>query len=250
MIVVHDICVFPGLRDVLDRPLWSGPAARSEDFQRLARETLDMVAAERLFRPKLVLGIFPVTERDAERLELGGAGRLLLRLSPRTLACCDQVAVAIVTIGPDCEERAALLMERGERLKGLFLDASGSVAVEMAVDKAREMVTETAHSTGLQAGPFVSAGTRGFALDQQFRIWQMLRSELIDVRISSGGMLHPAKSASFLLPLGREMPGRHDDGTCRQCEMFPACAFRRHDKHKRKFEPSGQTQSNGETGGR
>lgn len=228
MIVVREMELCLSIDDVLDRPLWQGPAARSRDFLETTRSVLDTVQARGLIRGRCVTGIFPVRWCTDRSIMIQSGKCMEISLPDETRRLASHLGFSIATIGPGCEEWATQSVRSGDRLHGLLVDAVGSTAVELLADRCRNLVGEMASRLRLRMGPTIRPGDAGCVLRQQSRIHGLLHGEQIGVNVSSSGMLHPVKSLSCVVPLGPNMPCCSGDHTCSRCRMSDTCMFRRH----------------------
>ena len=230
MIVVRDMHISPSLDDVLDRPLWQGPAARTEGFQQGIQRLLGTAQAKGMLQSRCVVGIFPVERCDSKRVLLQGGESVEISLPEETWRLCTHLAVSIATIGPQCESQATQFILNGERLNGLLLDAIGIATVELLEDRCRDLIREIASELVLKSGPTIHPGGVGFDIGQQSLLHRLLDAEQIGVSLSSSGVLNPVKSVSFVLPLGPDMLDCSQEHTCSRCKMSGTCKFRRHDQ--------------------
>jgi len=141
------------------------------------------------------------------------------------IAAGGPVAVAVCTIGPALEERAAAHARAGDSARAMILDAMGSAAAEAVADRCNGRICDRALREGLSPDRRRSPGYGGWDVAEQRLLFAQVDAARIGVTLGEGGMMAPVKSVSFLVPLTGGKPGARSGGRCSRCG-FLACEYR------------------------
>jgi hypothetical protein len=136
--------------------------------------------------------------------------------------------VAVVcTLGSALEEQTQRLMNDGDLLSAMFLDAAGVAKLEMLAHMARIYIKKMAAEVGLFTGCPFGPGYNNLPLDSQAVLFDHLDAESIGVRLNESGVMLPMKSISFWLRVTRDEKAAEDHGyKCQKCEM-QNCLYRK-----------------------
>lgn len=174
-------------------------------------------------RPVAVIQDAKVVEHRHERILLEGGKVLVSPLVAHHLAGAEQVVLAICTIGPELEKLASSWMEE-KPLLGLALDGLGNAAVEKVAQQVCARLAERAQAKGLQASTPLSPGGPDWPVEVgQPQIFAMLDPSQAGVTLTSGGMMVPKKSISFVVGFGPEMA---QTDACEVCSLKETCRYR------------------------
>lgn len=128
------------------------------------------------------------------------------------IARCGERWGFVATIGSPLEERVKEHLGAGEYLRGVLLDAAGSVAVEAICDIAERTCA------GEGASSRYSPGYCMWPLSGQSRLFALLHPEKIGVELLPSMLMHPLKSVSgIIVKAGAEkltVPAE----ACEQCD--------------------------------
>lgn len=108
-----------------------------------------------------------------------------------------QVALGILTIGPDLEAECERLFQSGDMLEGLILDTFGTEAIVQVFRQTERRIIEEALNRGLWPSKRFSPGYRGWPLEEQGFLFQKVDAAAIGVRLNDSWMMIPRKSNSF-----------------------------------------------------
>lgn len=185
----------------------------------------------------------------------------LIGLTP---IAASSLAIGLVTIGAEIEERVGGYLREGEAMKALALDAAGSAAVEEAADRLGAVIaagdiagTPTGTRTGTPAG--TRAGTRAgapaaegeapddggeatrraepvscrvspgygqWSLASQASLFRLLPHREMGVELLPSMLMVPRKSISFAMWLGADSRPLEGLAGCARCGL-DACRYRR-----------------------
>lgn len=141
------------------------------------------------------------------------------------IATPGPLAVAVCTIGPALEVRAAAHARAGDSLRAMILDALGSAAAEATADHCNGRICDRALREGLSPDRRRSPGYGSWDVAEQRLLFAQVDAGGIGVTLTEAGMMVPAKSVSFVVPLTGGKPGVRSGGRCSRCG-FLACEYR------------------------
>ncbi len=173
--------------------------------------------------PAAMIHQLNVLEHRHERIRLQDGNDLTGPLVSRHLAGAEQVVMALVTIGTELEEYAASQMVN-DPLLSLALDGLGTAAVEVLGEQVCLGIGKNADALGLTASTPLSPGEPDWPVEVgQPQIFAQLDPSRIGIKLTSGGMMIPKKSISFVVGLGPDM-SRED--FCEFCSFNERCRYR------------------------
>jgi hypothetical protein len=164
-----------------------------------------------------------VREIHHTRILLEGNVELTGSLVARHLSGAQRITVVVCTIGPELENLASSWMQ-GNPLLALALDGLGNAAVEKVAQQVCARLAEQAQAKGLQASTPLSPGEPDWPVEVgQPQIFALLDPSQAGVTLTSGGMMIPQKSISFVLGVGPEMA---QTDACDVCSLKETCRYR------------------------
>jgi len=198
-----------------------------------ARSPAAVEAAERALRdagplltPRVAYGRFPVREVRHERLILNGGLSLHGPLIAQHLQGASSVVVAVCTVGDWIDEAVSAAFD-GDPVFGLALDGLGSAAVEALATATASRFESEAAGEGLEATIPLSPGMVGWPVEEgQPELFALLDPAGAGVRLTSGWMMIPRKSVSFVLGIGPQV--RTTGRTCDYCSLKETCRYQDH----------------------
>ena len=177
-----------------------------------------------LIHPLALLREVLVKEHRHERIPLEGGAMVSGPLVTRHLAGAQRLVAAVCTIGPDLEETVHKVMAE-DPLLAMGLDGLGNAAVENLAQQVCGYITENAQADGLQTSTPLSPGNIDWPVEiGQPQIFSLLDQSEVGVKLTSGGMMIPKKSVSFIVGLGQKMS---QDDLCDVCTLKSTCRYRR-----------------------
>ena len=202
------------------------------DAARLRRRSPRLVAlAERAARegivlldPRLAYRRLAVRFRQPGRILLEDGGELTGPLVAAKLACANEVAVAVATIGGRLEARVSRMLPQ-DLPYALALDGLGSAAVETLVLSARRHFRQLLGRDGTGVTIPLCPGMEGWPLAAgQTEIFSLLGADAAGVRVNAAGQMFPRKSLSMVVGLGQY--AWQDGRTCDHCGLRAGCRHR------------------------
>ncbi|MGB8213288.1 MAG: hypothetical protein WCE68_06990 [Anaerolineales bacterium] len=196
-----------------------------------AGKPLLMAVAERaitqgvgLIHPIALTHTLVVRQHRHTRILLEGGATLTGPLVTRHLAGAQRVVAAVCTIGPELEGAITQWLPE-DPAYAMALDGLGNAAVEILSQQVCGRIAEQVQVEGLQASTPLSPGNPEWAVGiGQPQIFALLDPSEAGITLTSGGMMIPKKSVSFVLGLGSEMS---QAGLCEVCSLKDTCRYRR-----------------------
>jgi hypothetical protein len=173
--------------------------------------------------PGALVREFAVVAQRHERLLLEGGGRLSGPLISHHLSGARRVAAVLCTLGEDLETAAAQAMDKNPLL-GLALDGLGNAAVERIGQQVCSRIGDRAAQAGLQTSTPLSPGAPDWPVEiGQPQIFALVEADQAGIQITSGGMMIPKKSISFVTGIGS---GMDQTEPCDVCNLKEVCRYR------------------------
>jgi hypothetical protein len=163
-----------------------------------------------------------VRQHRHERILLVGGTALTGPLVTHQLSGAQRVIAAVCSIGSELENAAARLLGE-DPLYALALDGLGNAAVEGLSQQVCRRIGEGPQTEGLQASSPLSPGSPEWPVEVgQPQIFALLDPSKAGVTLTSGGMMIPKKSVSFVVGLGQEMS---QASMCSVCSLMETCRY-------------------------
>jgi hypothetical protein len=190
------------------------------------RALFDEALAEgrRLMAPRVVARWAPVTQRDADGLEVEGESLAIPGIGPRWGAVAH-VAAVVCTIGETLERRVSALWEARELPLASMLDSVGSGAVESLAEYVNDLLCQQGLPS-LRVTNRISPGYGEWDVAEQRRLFRLCPGDAIGVTLNEACVMTPGKSISLLVGAGPDARVDHYFSQCARCWMRD-CAYRR-----------------------
>lgn len=140
----------------------------------------------------------------------------------------ERIVFSVVTIGRSLEDRVAELMAAGEPLRAMILDAIGSASVEAVADVVNAEICAGIGQDDVYSNRRISPGYGRWPLSGQAEIFELLPAAVSGVTLRSTGFMHPRKSISAGVSVGRGVTHSKYTSICGYCGRRD-CAYRRDD---------------------
>lgn len=171
------------------------------------RQAADAMAAsaERLSRPVVAWRRVPVRSLDAQgELALEGGVALHCPAFARLLAGCDAVAPFVLTVGRELCQEVVDLVEKGDLLEGLLLEAAGWLAIEDATRQFKSHLRDACVAAGRRMTSRLGPGYSykvdgrmcGWGLEEQPALFALLEGGELPVTLLASCAMHPKMSRS------------------------------------------------------
>jgi hypothetical protein len=173
--------------------------------------------------PAVILYQSKVVEHRHEKILLQDGKELAGSLLARHLAGAEQVSVVLTTIGLELEVLVSSKMA-SDPLLAMALDGLGNAAVEILGEQVCLRIGKQAETVGLTASTPLSPGEPEWPVEIGHpQIFSLLDSSRVGISLTSGGMMIPKKSISFVVGIGPDMSR---DDFCELCSFNERCRYR------------------------
>jgi len=185
--------------------------------------------AAKLAQMRAVYAVFDVAEIERRRLVLTtpeGKQAEFRGAIGEFLGMSKYVAVFVATAGPDIEKLANELIQAGDVLGGLIVNAVGSERAEAAELAALEQLRPQAAAAGLALTLPYSPGYCGMDVRQQIPLFSLMGTRPAGVELTENCLMRPIKSVSGLVGLGDPDEVTAFGSPCDRCDL-KHCDMRR-----------------------
>lgn len=165
-----------------------------------------------------------VQTKSAHEIALGGIRFDTGKTISKMLQNATSYALFLVTAGPEPENLARKLLEKGDYLEAYITDLVASGLVESVADQVQEQVRSLAASHGMLITNRYSPGYCSWNVEEQQKLFTLFPERSCGISLSSSSLMNPVKSASGIIGMGREVT--FQDYTCEICPM-KNCQFRK-----------------------
>lgn len=141
-------------------------------------------------------------------------------------ADAKKVALAVVTIGKNLPLEVNNLMESGEYVDGVILDAIGSAGVEEIADLINNEINEEVKGQHFKYSKRYSPGYCHWDVKDQEIIFGLIHTKEIEVFLTDAYMMTPIKSVSFAINIGNDIKNSMWENRCKSCEDRGQCTYR------------------------
>lgn len=186
-------------------------------------------AASRLATPRVIYLVGSVIELTRRRLCVQAASSGITEFNGAIgeYLCASQcVAAFIATAGPEIEHRASELLQSGDSLAAMILNAIGAERAEAAEAKMIVQLREQAAAFDLVPTLPYSPGYCGMKLTEQQKLFALFDGEDVGVTLTPEYLMRPIKSVSGLIGLRQRDEVMTLGTPCDRCEL-ENCNMRR-----------------------
>ncbi len=184
---------------------------------------LAVTEARTLIRPAIAYAVHPVVRADEGRLIVGQGQALESPVVARLFAEAQEVVLAVYTIGPLLEARAAEYQAARNYVLGFALDLVGSAAVDEVGQVAYGLIEDLARGKGLRASIPLNPGTSHWPLSGNKVLAELVPLGDIGMEMLDSGLMHPFKSISFAVALGERVLTPAEGSSCDYCDTRDLC---------------------------
>jgi len=212
----------PRAFDALKAVASSEPAGLTPARRRFREEAITIARAEGLGRAQMTFAIVALDAPAADILRAGGEAFHAPRMLPES-GELTALAFGVCTIGPALVEKVRALFAERRMSLALALDTLGNQMLMEASRRLQDRIHADVTKRGLTMAGELRAGDPGLALQAQPAVLRLAGGDRIGVVATSSLALEPAKSASVMFGVGRDLPlalwSRCDD-----CRSRKTCA--------------------------
>lgn len=141
----------------------------------------------------------------------------------------EYVIMAVVTIKDGIENASSRLFDDGKYMDGMIYDAIGNAALDKLCEKFYSDVADYASKEGYAVTEMMFPGDDKWDIASQKIIFKHLDASKIGVTLDENNMMHPVKSLSFILGIGKDIKSSSSHHDCSKCDFFQ-CIYRNEKK--------------------
>ncbi len=176
----------------------------------------------KLIHPVAMLREVGIREHRHNRILCEEGDELTGPLVARHLSGAERLIAVVCTIGPELETTVSNLLGE-DSLYALALDGLGNAAVEALSQQICAHIGEQILPGNLTASTPLSPGNPEWPVEiGQPEIFALLEPSKAGITLTSGGMMVPKKSMSFVVGIGPEMSAT---GLCAICSLKDTCRY-------------------------
>lgn len=198
------------------------PAGLSDARRRFRGEAVAVARAEGLGRAEMTFAVVPLDAPAADVLRAGGEAFFAPRMLPEA-GELTALAFGVCTIGPALIEKVRALFAQRKMSLALALDTLGNQMLMEASRRLQDRILASVTKQGLTMAGELRAGDPGLALEAQPAVLRLAGADRIGVAATGSLALEPAKSASVMFGVGRDLPAALWS-RCDDCRSRKTCA--------------------------
>ena len=176
----------------------------------------------KFLHPIAIIQEFEILEHGHERIVLEGNKALSGSLITRHFSGARNVVLSVCSIGAQLENLVTASI-KDDPLFGFALDGFGNAAVEKVSQQVCKRIGELAEKRGFTTSSPLSPGEPDWSVETgQLQIFSLLDAAQAGITLSSGGMMIPKKSISFVVGIGENMS---QVDQCQMCNFKERCHY-------------------------
>lgn len=200
-----------------------------EDLLNEVRNAID--EAHQLVVPTVCFDRFAIKYDDAKDEIIVSSDTLNDDYIVDKLKGAEYVIMAVATIKDKIESVSSQFFNAGKYMKGMIFDAVGNAALEDLCQKFYCDMIDELEKEGLGATEMIFPGDSKWDINAQKIIFKNLDASRIGVTLNENNIMHPVKSLSFILGIGKGVKSSFSHHDCRKCD-FSQCIYRMARKRK------------------
>ncbi|MFO7952639.1 MAG: hypothetical protein R6U91_07535 [Bacillota bacterium] len=176
-----------------------------------------------LVNPVALYTVVKVSAFEHQKISFEG-GYFEGPLVAKAMAGAESLNIAMYSIGPELENRVNELMKENP-VKAVALDGAGIAALRKVSQAIEGVISAEACEQGLDLGMRAQPGQEGWPIEQQREVFSLLPAEKINLRLTESCMIIPRKSATFVIPRGKNLDSSMIP--CDFCSKQDRCEWRK-----------------------
>ena len=195
---------------------------------RLSRKIDKHIAGlQKSIRPKVLFTTKKIQKIEGGSVTLEGDIKLKSARISKTLRKCDRITFFLATIGEQVDNVIKTSMKKKKLSDAYICDAIGSAAVEATVEDFQNRMDSKAKEKNQRTTLRFSPGYCDWKINEQKKVFSVLKNDLIDVDLNESYLMAPRKSVSGVFGIGSsESVDKDETNPCRLCGMH-TCVARR-----------------------
>lgn len=175
-----------------------------------------------LLQPRALVREVPVTAVRHERLLVEG-GRLSGSVITAQLGAAASVCAVICTVGEEIENTIHNL-EANNPVLAMAVDGLANAAVDELSRQICGRLADQAEAKNLKTSTPISPGSSAWPVEiGQPELFNLLNASVVEMSLNEAFLMHPRKSASFVVGIGQDMT---ISDPCELCNLQEVCRFR------------------------
>ncbi|MDI3311402.1 MAG: ASKHA domain-containing protein [Thermoanaerobacterium sp.] len=138
----------------------------------------------------------------------------------------EYVIMAVATVKGGIENASSRLFKEGKYLDGMIYDAIGNAALDKLCENFYSDLANDASKEGFGVTEMIFPGDDKWDIASQKLIFKNLDASKIGVILDENNMMHPVKSLSFVLGIGKGVKSSFSHHDCSKCDFFQ-CIYRK-----------------------
>ncbi len=134
-----------------------------------------------------------------------------------SLRKAQALALFVVTVGPTLDDWSTRFFDESDPLRGFFVDALGSEAVECAANRLEKEIEKRALRQGWKTTHRYSPGYCDWSVGEQHKLFSFFPEAFCGISLTESAMMKPKKSVSGVIGLGEA--AKRDAYRCKICTM-------------------------------
>lgn len=205
----------------------SGPNGR-----RSSRKTLNKIAAwsshlENIVRPRLIYSTRRIADCGRSNVTLPNGIVLKGTKLARAHRNCSSIVFFTATLGPAIDLEIRRLTQNNCLSDAFIIDTMGSVAVEQLVERFYQLMRSYFINQGKGVTLRFSPGYCDWPLQEQRKVFRLVKGDLIGVQLTDSCLMTPQKSVSGIFGITKDVEsGQKPYNPCSICGKLD-CSARR-----------------------
>lgn len=137
----------------------------------------------------------------------------------------DMIAATVVTLGKKPESRVNELFSTKQAERALVIDTLASGLVDFCAKQIYQNIVTIAEQNQLNYTGRISPGGVDLDFSYQKKLLDLVDLASIGVTLTTGSMMIPVKSTSFLTLLGKNIDRNLGCSHCRNCNKIKKCEY-------------------------
>lgn len=208
--------------DALKAVATAEPAGLTATRRRFREEAIGLARAEGLGRVRMTYRIVALDAPAAELLQAGGEAFYAPRMLPES-GELTALAFGACTLGEPLVARVRDLFAQRRMSLALALDTLGNQMLMEASRRLQDRILADVAKRELTMAGELRAGDPGLALEAQPAVARLAGAPDIGLRVTPSLALEPAKSATVVFGVGRDLPPALWS-RCDECRSRKTCA--------------------------
>ncbi len=186
-----------------------------------------LAGLEKMMRPKVLYTTKKIRKIEGSTVTLEGDVKLKSAKISKTFKKCDQITFFLATVGEQVDNIISSSLKEKKLSDAYIYDAIGSAAVEATVEEFQNRVESKANEKNRRTTLRFSPGYCDWKINEQKKVFSVLKNDLIDVDLSESYLMAPRKTVSGVFGIGSsELVDKDETNPCRICGM-KTCVARR-----------------------